>query len=684
MADLGIDGFDLAEEIGRGGFGVVYRARQQALNRWVAVKMLATSLSGEGRERLQREARALGALSGHPAVVPIHDVGFSDRGQPYLVMPWFPRGSLTDRLRTDGALSWTEAVDIAVRIAGALESAHRAGMLHRDVKPANVLVDEFGRPRLGDFGIARVAGEFETTSRHITASVAHAAPEILDGHSPTVAADVYSLASTLYALIAGRPAFAVTGDESLVALYLRIASAPPATLVAEQVPAAVWLVIERSMAKDPASRPSSAEEFGRLLQDAQDAAGTPRTELVIGAGHSFPSNGDADQSSTVASRVDWKSTADGRADRVAAVGAGGEAGSAVRGLRRRRSNAVAAAVLVAAGVVGGGLLASRGGDPVQGLPTGATTVGTANTIAGTPIGSSNGLGSASPVAAATIATPLRCQVFPPDDPWNQRIDKLAVHPDSARWIAAAAMSLREAGLDPGLQAGFGTEVGVPYTVVHAGQPTVEITFGPNAALEESDQSPFPIPPDAPTQNGELAIVVDDDTCRLYEVLGSGQTGRPWDEAFAAIAWDLRTTPHRPAGFTSADQAGLPIFPGLVRYDEVAAGSINHALRFSTVAVDYGYIAPATHASGDRRPTDLPPFGARFRLRADFPCQALGPSARVVCVALQNYGMFLADEGQIFALIGTPDWRWTDIDEVSADLAKLTMADFEVADTGQPS
>ncbi len=204
-------------------------------------------------------------------------------GQPYLVMPWYPAGSLADRLATSGPLRWEDAVELAIQIAGGLETAHRCGVLHRDVKPANILLDTYGRPRLGDFGIARVAGEFETTSRHITASVAHAAPEVLDGAAPTVAADIYGLGSTLYSLIAGRPAFVTRPDESLVALYVRIARDPPAPPAGlDPVPADLWAVIAQAMAKSPIDRPGSADAFAALLADVQDEHGLARTVPVIG------------------------------------------------------------------------------------------------------------------------------------------------------------------------------------------------------------------------------------------------------------------------------------------------------------------------------------------------------------------------------------------------------------------
>ena len=274
-------GFEDFVEIGRGGFGVVYRAHQPLLNRYVAIKFLAASLSSTGRERLSREALAMGALSGHPNIVAVVDVGIPVEGAPYLIMPYLARGSLADTMAASGPQPWPEVVRIGVKLAGALESAHRLGILHRDVKPGNVLVSDFGEPQLADFGLARVSGGFETTSRHITASVAHAAPEILEGRPPSAASDVYSLASTLYALVAGNPAFTAGDDESLVALYVRIASSPVPELDTPGVPESLYRVLAAAMSKRPDERPTTAAEFGRMLQELEAAEGVPVTDLPI-------------------------------------------------------------------------------------------------------------------------------------------------------------------------------------------------------------------------------------------------------------------------------------------------------------------------------------------------------------------------------------------------------------------
>jgi serine/threonine-protein kinase PknK len=280
--DLGISGLTEVTEIARGGFGVVYRARQAAFGRTVAVKLLSgADIGAEARERFERECQAMGALSGHPNIVTVYDQGVTAKGRPYLVMDFMPGGALSDVLRRRGQLPWQEVCQIGVKLAGGLDAAHEARVLHRDLKPENVLVSAYGEPKLADFGIARMQGAIETRSGVVTASVAHAPPEVLGGERPTVASDVYSLASTLYALLLGTPPFVRPTDESLVPVYARITTEPPPDLRYLGVPEPVCLVLEQAMAKDPRQRHQSAAELGRALQRAQAAVGLQPTELVL-------------------------------------------------------------------------------------------------------------------------------------------------------------------------------------------------------------------------------------------------------------------------------------------------------------------------------------------------------------------------------------------------------------------
>ena len=184
-AELRQAGFDNVEEIGHGGFGVVYRCAQPVLDRAVAVKVLTTDLDPDNLDRFLREQRAMGRLSGHPHIMNVLQVGVLASGRPFIVMPYHAKDSLEVLIRRHGPLDWGETLTIGVKLAGALEAAHRAGTLHRDVKPGNILLTDYGEPQLTDFGIARIAGGFETATGVITGSPAFTAPEVLEGDDVT-------------------------------------------------------------------------------------------------------------------------------------------------------------------------------------------------------------------------------------------------------------------------------------------------------------------------------------------------------------------------------------------------------------------------------------------------------------------------------------------------------------------
>ncbi|MEU3452911.1 protein kinase [Micromonospora sp. NPDC006766] len=278
---LGVDGCTDAVEVGRGGFGVVYRAWQTDYSRWVAVKVLAADWAGPSRARFERELQTLGRLSDHPHIVTLHQAGRTAAGNPYLLMAYEEGGSLADRLRGGTAGDWREAVAGGIAVAGALETAHRAGLLHRDVKPENILISGYGQVKLADFGQARPRTDQPTMRASVTASVLHAAPEVLRGEPASVAADVYALASTMLHWIRGAPAFAPANEEP-AALLRRIAADPVPDLRPLGVPDEVCAALERAMAKDPARRPDSAAGFAAELRAAQAAAGVPMTPFVLG------------------------------------------------------------------------------------------------------------------------------------------------------------------------------------------------------------------------------------------------------------------------------------------------------------------------------------------------------------------------------------------------------------------
>ena len=279
--DLGIEGIDDPTEVGVGGFAVVYAAHEHDLGRQVAVKVLTCDLDTTGRNRFERERKAMGRLSGHPNIVTVHRGGYTNADQAYLVMEYLPKGSLSNLLRSTGPLSWADAVHYTIQTAGALETAHRAGVIHRDLKPANILLSEMGNAKLGDFGIARLSDAPETRSHGITASISHVAPEIVAGHRPTPSSDIYSLTSTLYELLSGKPPFVNSDDESIVPILARVTGESPARLPSSVAPPELWAVIEKGLAKDPDARHRSPVELAESLCAVQSANGIQPTIIPI-------------------------------------------------------------------------------------------------------------------------------------------------------------------------------------------------------------------------------------------------------------------------------------------------------------------------------------------------------------------------------------------------------------------
>lgn len=267
VTQLSAEGFANAAEIGRGGFGAVYRCTQIELDRVVAVKVLTLDLE-ENRQRFEREQRAMAKLTGHPNIVPVLQVGETYDGHPYLVMPYCRRGCIQSEIDRLGELPLADVLRLGVKIAAALESAHRLGIVHRDVKPANVLVTDYGEPALTDFGIAHMTDTYKTSSGILTGSPAFTAPEVLRGDSAEPASDVYSMGATLFSGLTGHPPFEGLAGESVFAYLLRITTEPMPDLREHGVAEDVAAVIHSALSTDPADRPS-ALEFGKLLQALQ-------------------------------------------------------------------------------------------------------------------------------------------------------------------------------------------------------------------------------------------------------------------------------------------------------------------------------------------------------------------------------------------------------------------------------
>ncbi|MCB2187941.1 MAG: hypothetical protein KQJ78_16095 [Deltaproteobacteria bacterium] len=277
---------------------------------------------------------------------------------------------------------------------------------------------------------------------------------------------------------------------------------------------------------------------------------------------------------------------------------------------------------------------------------------------------------------------LSCALFPANNIWNTRVDNLPRDANSDAYVNTIGAST---GMHPDFGSGewppgSGSPIGIPFVEVAGSQPKVAITFD---YQDESDPGPYPIPPDAPIEGGAASdgdrhvLVLDRDNCFLYEVYDAHpQADGSWTGGSGAF-YDLQSHDLRQAGWTSADAAGLPILPGLVRYDEVAAGAINHALRFTAPQTQRAYVWPARHYASSLTGAQYPPMGQRFRLRADFDISGYGPQAQVIMQALKTYGMLLADNGSAWYLSGAPDERW-DNDDLR-DLNNLKGSDFEAVD-----
>ena len=270
-----------------------------------------------------------------------------------------------------------------------------------------------------------------------------------------------------------------------------------------------------------------------------------------------------------------------------------------------------------------------------------------------------------------------CSVFPSDNPWNRDVSTLPVDAKSSAYLAGIA----GLGGNQKLHADFGGggAYGIPYITVPGTQPLVPVDFTDYG--DESDPGPYPIPLSAPIEGGSDAhvLAVDRDHCKLYELFAASAGTARWSAASGAV-FDLTSNALRPDGWTSADAAGLPIFPGLVRYDEVASGHIDHALRFTVSRTQRAYLHPATHWASSSTDPSLPPMGLRLRLKAGYDVSAYTGEARVVLDALKRYGMIVADNGSNWFISGAADSRWddTDLDQ----LKTVPGSAFEVVDTGE--
>jgi hypothetical protein len=289
---------------------------------------------------------------------------------------------------------------------------------------------------------------------------------------------------------------------------------------------------------------------------------------------------------------------------------------------------------------------------------------------------------ASPIThapAGPIPQASDCRIFPSNNVWNKRVDKLPVAENSDAIIDSIG---RDEGLHPDFGSGKwqGGPIGIPYTVVGSGQKKTKVKFFYGS---ESDKGPYPIPKDVKIEGGgdatgdRHALIVHRDECRLYELYNLKRKNGKWRAGSGAI-WDLDSNKLRPKGWTSADAAGLPILPGLARYEDVRRGTINHALRFTVSATRAKFIYPARHFASDSDDPNLPPMGLRVRLKKSFRIKGFPRQARIVLKALKRYGMIVADNGSDWFISGAPNKHWNN--DALHRLGEVTGSNFVVVDT----
>src|SRR5258708_34399849 len=288
-------------------------------------------------------------------------------------------------------------------------------------------------------------------------------------------------------------------------------------------------------------------------------------------------------------------------------------------------------------------------------------------------------GSSLSVAAAAPPSVGPCPTLPADNVWNTDISSLPVHPRSVAWIASSggASQLLHSAWGP---SGGPVAYGIPWQVVDGGHQKVKVPFG---YPDESDPGPYPLGSDTPIEGGagssgdRHALVVDSSTCTLYETYNTQYAPNDASTAGSGAVFNLRSNALRPSTWTSADAAGLPILPGLVRLSEVRAGAIQHAIRFTVQRTDRSFLWPARHQAGAASDPSLPPMGARFRMRSDVDTSQFSTDARVILTAMKHYGLILADNGSNWYFQGDTDPGWSD--GVLSELKRIPAGDFEAVD-----
>ncbi|MCE9596513.1 MAG: hypothetical protein K8S54_00965 [Spirochaetia bacterium] len=274
----------------------------------------------------------------------------------------------------------------------------------------------------------------------------------------------------------------------------------------------------------------------------------------------------------------------------------------------------------------------------------------------------------------------KCDVFPSNNIWNTRVDSLPVHALSNAYIQSiGAQKKLKADFGSGLWEGG--PIGIPFTLQTGKGVRVSFQYA-----DESDAGPYPLPLKPPIEGGEASdgdrhvLVIDEKDCKLYELYAARKAANGIWSAGSGAIFDLKSNKLRPSGWTSADAAGLPIFPGLVRYEEVAAGKITHAIRFTARNTQKAFVWPATHFASSKKDKNIPPMGMRFRLKSNFATGQFSPQTRVILDALKQYGMILADNGSDWFMSGAPNEKWNN--DILRELGRVNGSQFEAVDSSK--
>ncbi|MGZ8778092.1 MAG: serine/threonine-protein kinase [Mycobacterium sp.] len=703
--------YKLVELLGRGGMGDVWRAYDTVTDRVVAVKVLPAHLADDQtfQERFRREARAAAGLN-NPHVVPIHDFGEID-GRLFVDMRLIEGEDLGTLLRS-GPLPPQRAIKIIEQIALALFAAHRIGLVHRDVKPSNILVTEDDFAYLIDFGIARVAGEAGLTDTGAAVGTwAYMAPERFSTGAADARADVYALTCVLYEALTGESPFPAKTLEQIATAHMLQPPPKPST-VRPQIPQAMDQVITTGMAKEPDQRYASTKDLATAAraavgaeQDRTQAAQQDRTIAAPLSSSMQPTEQLNQPGPTMAGRPP-EPTERLRQPEPATFAAPTQyrtpAGQAPppsappppsgpsSGRHRNILLASAAALLVVIVAVAGVIMFSGSDSPSS---------NTASPSGSTPSGPSPSAGQPSAPQSAPGA------MFSGTQPWTVDVSG-APKSDRSDAIIGALSAAGGWGTDNRLQIDFSNAVlfadgSTPrMQVVGAedycfGGPAcdavpAEIPVPENANIGGSPDLQCDVTGQTDGQADCQLLVVDREGQKLYETYQSTKKGQDI-QAAGFFVWDLnKQYPDNLRGdqCTSADAGGFPIAAMTPTADQVASGSIDHAIRFilPNDRIRAGvYVHPASHAGGpESLDPNAPPFGVRFRLKADFDESGYTDPQKVVIKALKTHGMLLADGGQVpltFADDRTSTAKWADLGIASDTFSAITPEAFEVVELG---